>query len=224
MRLEVHLGLRSDATFGCGQGVAGLVDAEIEHDEWGLPFLRGRALKGLLAWECRLILFALGRQRSPASRSMEAAAAFLFGTPGSRPDDAGALRVGPARLPEALREAVQADVAAQRLSRTDVLDALTAVRFQTSVDADGAPEEGSLRVARVLLRGTVLVAPLDFEREPGGDDLALLAACVRSVRRGGTGRNRGRGRLTASLRSAGGADLTEEYLSRFRALVGGGAA
>lgn len=30
--LELHLKLLSDATFGRGDGVAGLVDAEVEHD------------------------------------------------------------------------------------------------------------------------------------------------------------------------------------------------
>lgn len=222
MRFEVRLTLKSDATFGCGQGVAGLVDAEVEHDEYGLPFVRGRTLKGLLVRECADILFALARQGAPAFRRLEGVAAFLYGRPGSGSGDAGALRVGAARLPRELREAVAADVEAGRLRPADVLDSLTALRVQTAVDEDtGAPEKGSLRVLRVLLRETPLAADLAFEREPGDDALALLAACVRSLRRGGTGRNRGRGRLEARLHAPDGRELTEERLCRFRALVRG---
>jgi hypothetical protein len=50
--------------------------------------------------------------------------------------------------------------------------------------------------------------------------MALLAACVRAVRRGGLGRNRGRGRLRVRLHRDGG-DATDEHFKTFTALVGG---
>jgi hypothetical protein len=53
--------LLSDTTFGRGDGVAGWVDQEVEHDADGLPFLHGRTLKGLLREEGVNILFALQR-------------------------------------------------------------------------------------------------------------------------------------------------------------------
>jgi hypothetical protein len=197
--MDLHLLLKSDATFGRGDGVAGLVDEEVEHDAaTGLPYLRGRTLRGLLVEECANILFALGDQAGV----FEATAKELFGEAGSALDDAGILHVGAAELPANLREAVKADVEAKRLTPAEVLESLTAIRRQTSVDDEtGAPEKGSLRSMRVLLRETALVAPLAFVRPPEDRDkaLALLAACVLSLRRAGTGRNRGRGRLEASL-------------------------
>jgi len=42
----LELELLSDTTPGRGEGVAGLVDAEVQHDELGLPVISGRALKG----------------------------------------------------------------------------------------------------------------------------------------------------------------------------------
>jgi len=54
--------LESDATFGRGDGVAGVVDSEVQHDPYGFPYLGGRALKGLLGDECANILFALEQQ------------------------------------------------------------------------------------------------------------------------------------------------------------------
>jgi len=53
---------KTDATFGRGDGVASLIDAEVQHDRYGLPFLGGRSLKGLLEEECASILFALKHQ------------------------------------------------------------------------------------------------------------------------------------------------------------------
>ena len=58
----VRLELLSAATFGRGDGVAGLVDREVEHDSNGFPFLRGRTLKGLLAESAEDLVFALEHQ------------------------------------------------------------------------------------------------------------------------------------------------------------------
>jgi len=86
------------------------------------------------------------------------------------------------------------------LSRERTLEALTTIRRQTAMDAStDAPEQGSLRAMRVLLRDTPLLATLDFDTPPDAQALALLAACALGVRRGGTLRNRGRGRMSLLL-------------------------
>src|SRR3990172_4158071 len=91
--------LISDATFGRGDGVAGLVDAEVQHDEYGLPYLSGKNLKGLLGAECAEILFALEHSRPGTMDGWKAAAQHLFGEPGSGVDETGLMRVGDACLP-----------------------------------------------------------------------------------------------------------------------------
>jgi hypothetical protein len=225
MKLQIYMKLKSDATFGRGDGVAGLVDEEVEYDvETGLPFLRGRTLKGLLAEECANILFALNRQNSPAYARFEQAAKFLFGQGGSTLEDDACMHVGPALLPKELRDAIEADVKSDppRLRPAEVLESLTAIRRQTAVDEKtGAPEEGSLRSMRVVLRDTPFIARLDFDKDPDDVAKALLVACVLSLRRAGTGRNRGRGRLTARLRDERGLDITDDYFQYFQRLVKG---
>jgi len=225
MTLQIHLRLRSDATFGRGDGVAGLVDEEVEHDAaTGLPFLRGRTLKGLLAEECANILFALSKQKHAAYAQFESAAKFLFGQPGSTLDDDAMMRVGSAMLPEELLKAVEADVKRGELTSADVLESLTAIRRQTAINEEtGAPEEGSLRSMRVVLRDTPFIAQLSFDKDPHNTAKALLAACVLSLRRAGTGRNRGRGRLEARLYDANGNDITDSCFEQFQQLVKGGA-
>jgi CRISPR/Cas system CSM-associated protein Csm3 (group 7 of RAMP superfamily) len=225
MKLQIYITLKSDATFGRGDGVVGLVDEEVEHDAaTGLPFLRGRTLKGLLAEECANILYALRQQNSPAYAQFERAARFLFGQPGSTSEDEAKMHVGPALLPKAMRDAVEADIRQRALRPTEVLESLTAIRRQTAVDEKtGAPEEGSLRSMRVVLRNTPFVAELHFDEDPDQTAKALLAACVLSLRRAGTGRNRGRGRLTARLYDQQGNDITGEWFEHFRRLVKGGA-
>jgi hypothetical protein len=222
--LQIYIKLKTDATFGRGDGVAGLVDEEVEHDRaTGLPFLRGRALKGLMVEECSNIMFALECRHSPALNRLQGPARFLFGQAGSTLDDDASMHVGPALLPKELRDAVEAEVK-RGLPPADILESLTAVRRQTAVDErTGAPDEGSLRSLRVVLRKTCFISQIDFEKDPSSDALALLAACVMSLRRAGTGRNRGRGRLSAKLFDEQGKnDITiTPHFALFRQIVEG---
>lgn len=215
--LKLCCELQSAATFGRGDGVAGFVDLEVEHDALGLPYVGGRAIKGLLAEECANILYSLGQMG--LAGAWRDAAYDLFGSPGSTADDAGKLRVGEARVPMALQEAVQVAVASDpRWTPDRVLGALTGVRRQTSMTRKGAPEKGSLRAMRVILPGLVLESEL-LVRGDDEQQLALLAACVAAWRRGGAARNRGRGRLVAWLEEDG-RDVTRDLFARFAQEVG----
>jgi len=208
---KLTLVLESDATFGRGDGVAGLVDAEVEHDRYGMPYLRGRTLKGLLAEECANILFALGDRAS----HWDEAAQRLFGRPGSAIEDKANMRVGNASLPSDLSVAIAAGVEAGKYTKTDVLESITAIRRQTAMDETGVPDPGSLRAMRVVLRQTVFEANLSFTEPPTRDDLALLVACVMALRRVGTGRNRGRGLVTARLLDSQDRNVIPTYFPHF---------
>lgn len=233
--LQLRFTLLSDATFGRGDGVAGLVDEEIEHDTaTGLPYLRGRTLKGLLVEECANILYALQhnpaydvpRQAYDVLRVLRQAARDLFGNPGSTLDDDGLLHIGHAQLPQMLRDAIAVDVRAGRLSANNVLESLTAIRRQTAVDKNGAPERESLRAMRVLLRDLPLQADLTSEASLDEHHLAMLVACALGLRRAGIGRNRGRGRLgkmqlhDLSI-TEGETEITQKAFDKFANLVKG---
>lgn len=197
MRYYLTLQLKSDTTFGRGEGLAGVVDIEIEHDAYGCPEVGGRTLKGLLVEEWTNLRYALSGGRPNAPTDWDPVAVALFGRP-ELDNGAARLHIGAATLPPDLRAAIAAEGAPS--ART--LGALTTIRRQTSVNAaTGAPETGSLRAARALVRGVELIAPLDLrlsaENRPQAE--ALLAACTLAVRRGGLSRNRGRGRLSLLL-------------------------
>lgn len=212
MQLRLHL--ISDAGFTAGEGVAGLLDSELQHDMHGLPYLRGRSLKGLLAEECANVLYALYIQGHPAERTFTESARRLFGEPGAGLNGQGGLNVGDAQLSDDLRCAIQ-DGDVCDMTPDQVLESLTAIRRQTAMSEQGAPLTGSLRSMRVLLRETVLTAGLSFMEPPDADQCALLAACVMSLRRAGSHRNRGLGRLRTRL-LAGDADITEAHWLHFK--------
>ncbi|WP_293334383.1 RAMP superfamily CRISPR-associated protein [Microcoleus sp. CAWBG58] len=209
-RLKIKL--LSDTTFGRGDGVAGLIDQEVEHDPFGFPYLRGRTLKGLLSEESDNLIAILTNHRS----SWERVACNLFGTLGSTIGTMGAVHVGDACLPEDLRQAVAFQIKDETLTKTEVLDSLTTIRRQTAIDTQsGTADEGSLRSFRVVLRDLYFTADLIFEKMPSDEMLSLIAVGSLALRRLGSGRNRGRGHVQSTLHDADGNDITHHYANHF---------
>ncbi len=196
----IRLKLKSAATFGSGDGLAGLVDVEIEHDRHGFPFMRGRTLKGLLNESAENMVYALGLQNHD-KKKWSAVKDMLFGKPGRGLTEQAHLHIGDACLPKRLQHILMHEFNKNNPSLTsdDILYSLTGIRHQTAVNPGGAPDHASLRTMRVLLKGTVLESDLTFQKEPSSDALGLLVAAVMDLRRAGTARNRGRGWLHAEL-------------------------
>lgn len=214
---HIQFELLSDTTFGRGDGLAGVVDAEVQHDDSGLPYFGGRALRGVLRDECCQLLYALQYALPWVNASEQ-----LFGVPGSDGASRGLLQIGDAQLSRGLREAVTLAVQREDLTRSEVLESLTTIRRQTAIDpVTGVAKRNSLRASRVVLRKLVFTAevlplrPLDEE----GGEIALLAACVQSLRRLGTGRTRGRGQVVCTLRDDTNNDLTPKYVEAFAKAV-----
>lgn len=212
----------SDSTFGRGGGFAGILDVEVQHDKYGLPFLNGRTVKGLLEEERANILFALSEQKDKSGvfEEFKTSSLHLFGISGNNECYKEILHIGSAQLPQDLRNLISYELETQSglksCSSEDILNSLTAIRWQTSIDEEsGASKKKSLRSMRVVLRQTPFEVELSFIDTPSDTDLALLSACIKAFRRAGTGRNRGRGELVAKLYNNGGKDVTNDYFSMF---------
>lgn len=216
---QLRIELLSDTTFGRGDGVAGLIDQEVEHDANGFPYLRGRTLKGLLSEECDNLVAVLPEDRRQYWQSI---AAQLFGVPGSTLDKIALMHVGDACLPEDLRSAIAQEITNKNLTPVNVLDSLTTVRRQTAIATDtGVADPNSLRSGRVVLRNLVFTAYLFFDEVPGNDmndALALLVAGAAALRRVGSGRNRGRGHVKCTVWQ-GEKPIDHQLLQRFGGAV-----
>lgn len=185
--------LLSDTTFGRGESTPGVVDVEIEHDDYGLPMLGGKSVRGLLrdSWLSMQDHFP----------ELLEAGRLVLGPHGDL-DETGILRIGDAMLEPSARAFFVAAVEREHhpLPPTTVLDALTDIRTQTSEErATGAPARTTLRSTRVAVRGLKLDAPLSWLADPHPRDCQCLALAALGTRHGGLGRNRGRGHLRLTL-------------------------
>jgi hypothetical protein len=189
----IQIELLSDTTFSRGEGTAGLVDVEVEHDAWGLPFLGGKAVRGLLrdSW--------LSMQEG--FPELAPSAVRLFGPEGDC-DESSMLHIGDAVVDEETRRWIQAAQtrANHPVSPAAVLEALTDMRRQTSeMRQTGAPAETTLRAVRVIVRGLILCAPLHWLADPTPQDVRCLCLALLATRHAGLSRNRGRGHVRMSL-------------------------
>jgi CRISPR/Cas system CSM-associated protein Csm3 (group 7 of RAMP superfamily) len=210
---KMQIRLLSDTTFGSGDGVAGIIDREVEKDSDGMPYLRGRTLKGLLCEEADNLIATISE--NSIQRQWLAIADLLFGQPGSTLETQSLMYVGDACLPKALREAIAASVAAKKITQDEVLNALTTVRRQTAIDENlGVAADGSLRAFRVILREEEFTANLWFHEKPQPAMLTLLTVSVLALRRAGSSRNRGLGHVQCRLFQDR-QDITESYIKMF---------
>lgn len=212
---SIKIKLLSDTSFSRGDGVAGLIDSEVEHDRYGFPYLRGRTLKGLLSEECDNLILLL--PQSQRQQWIEVRYR-LFGKAGSTQETIAKIHIGDACLPLPLRKAVEQQQQEDGLpTPEDVLNSLTGIRQQTAIDPEsGTPDPHSLRNARVVIRDRhdaqpSYKAPLFFDIDPVDEMLALLGAGALALRRIGSDRNRGRGHVQCSLHKEE-EDISTQYL------------
>jgi hypothetical protein len=187
--------LLSDTTISRGEGTAGIVDIEIEHDCFGMPFLGGKTLRGLLrdTW--------LSMQEHFTEPEFVQAAGLVFGPP-SDVSDTAILAFGDAVLEETTRKWIMAAQTRDHdpIPSAKVLNALTAIRSQTSEDRKtGAPAQATLRSSRVILQGLRLFAPLHWLTSPNSRTIQCLSLSVLGTRHVGLCRNRGRGFVRMTL-------------------------
>jgi len=211
MTYSLKIELLSDACFSGGVGFAGEVDIDIEQDQFlGLPWIRGRTLKGLIVEECARILDSFKKIGVPGEWGQSACN--LFGRPGE--SEHQSLKIGNAMLPELFRHAVLKDIHESRISARDMLHSLTDIRYQTKINRETkAHEPHSLRATRLAIKGLSLYSRLDGVMRLNSDDKALFAASVLALRRGGLHRNRGWGRVRCRILNSRYQDLTAQWMS-----------
>jgi hypothetical protein len=191
----LQIELLSDATFSRGEGTAGIVDTEVEHEDRGMPFIGGKTVRGLLRDSWLSMCQHFPSLAEAADRVLGRSQAI---------DESCRLRIGDAVLPATIQAAVRR--AAEREDRPltpgVILDGFTSIRHQTAEDREtGAPEITTLRSSRVVLRGFVFESRLSWldDYHPTAADVRLLALCALATCHGGLLRNRGRGHIQMTL-------------------------
>lgn len=181
----LRITLLSDTCTSNGGIQNAAVDTEVVCDDYGLPYIPGRRIKGCLR-ECALEINDWGGA-IPIGR--------LFGEKGNRRGLFTIRNACIAKREQMVSELLRAE-GSMLANPRNVLESYTLLRSQTAIcSTTGVARHNSLRTMRVVRAGTVLEAPISFPEEYRGS----LEACCRIFRHIGISRTRGFGEIRAEI-------------------------
>ncbi|MGO8670458.1 MAG: hypothetical protein ACLQVD_03710 [Capsulimonadaceae bacterium] len=197
MNGELTITLKSETCFSMAATLDASVDTDVALDELGLPTAPGKTLHGLLRDTWLSARAQIDRPGDDGSWTGEK----LLGREGSLAD-IGKLRIGDARMPEETRAWI--DWARSRreppLRAGALREAFLTTTVQTAQDREtDAPKTETLRVSRVVPRGTRLIAPIQATGDLTVGERDLLDLLVRLTRHAGLGRNHGLGHISMAV-------------------------
>jgi len=227
----LRLELLSEATFGSDKMSHEDVDNEVVSDEYGIPYIPSRTIKGLLVEEARFYLELVNNSGIDQEVDWEAIHHGVYGRQGSLKSS---IRVGNGVVEDQMKKQIEYSVKTKKGSVTnhmvvknkdiswqDILEGFTAIRFQTAIESStGIAKDHSLRSTRVILPGWVFYSPVSWLKEPSEWEEILVAMSALSVRRAGVQRNRGRGKIQIRCLDHAKQDITASLISRWEELVG----
>ena len=215
MSYQLEITLSSPLTSSAGNDWANLVDCDVVYNDWGLPEIPGKRLKGLLRDGVRDLLDALELSGVIETGHGKNILEKLFGRPGALFGEFSAVNVGNAYLrsftpDEDTYKDLTILVKQGVLLAQEVLQGFTSIRAQTSIDPKtGSALENTLRYTRCLKEGLTFLANIEIN---DSSYINLIAAGTAAVKHMGLSRTRGFGEVKWRLLDEQGNDLTNNVL------------
>lgn len=198
--------LLSDAIPGSGEGLAGIIDGDITYDEFGIPFIPAKRIKGILKESARDL------KDAGLLKSLNFIDDF-FGETGKK--NGTEFKISDGHLPdyEEIRNFLKTCTISNTykelrpiFNREAVLNYYSYTRSQTTINDKGVAEPNSLRTFRILKKGLKfsfdLVFPDGFE-----EDFKNMLAVTRLF---GTSRTRGAGEIRLELKDGTESQIEEK--------------
>jgi len=199
----IRIELLSDLCTASGDGFAGVVDTDVYFDNFGLPYIPSKRLKGCLR-ECGLEIISVDESYSNIFND-------IFGKIGQ--STPGTLNIGNGML------ANYYDIVKNigNAHPSELAEIYTSTRSRTSIGKDSKAVDGSLRTFRTLNKGQTYEFPVSFILDecsklaelPRNNHEEFLNMCVKSLRSMGLNRSRGLGEITCTLEDSLQASGTE---------------
>ncbi|WP_025949143.1 RAMP superfamily CRISPR-associated protein [Geobacillus thermocatenulatus] len=192
--MKIKMQLLSDLCPSSGEGLAGIYDADVHFDSYGIPFIPSKRIKGCFK-EAALELMELDESIPKAAFEK------LFGLPGVTES---MMKIGNGYV----EHYEQMICELQRIIESPykkyvhpllIQSYFTTARTQTSIDSTShTVKDHSLRIIRLIKSGLIFYFDVHFD-EWDRDCIELLETCCKLVRRIGLNRTRGWGEVVCRL-------------------------
>ncbi len=196
----LRIKLLTDTVFGSGHSVSGFIDADVLHDKYGFPYINGKTLKGKLG-EMATTFVNMVKSMSGCSElgeTLEEKKEKLFGIKHLYNHDK--LKFSDCEIAEEVRKYFKLHMQGSGIEPQEVLDALTHVETQTSINYDtGIAKGNSLHNFRIVNRGVAIYSNIYVTSELDEDERILLASACSLLRHIGAHETKGKGQIDVSL-------------------------
>lgn len=198
--MKLVMKLNSDAVPGSGKGLSGIIDTDIDTDEYGIPYIPAKRIKGILR-ESAVELKDVGMLTHSVDH--------IFGQQGS--EKGTDFKISDGYIPDVeiysdfLDYAANNQKVAPMFNREVVLDDFTYLRSQTTIE-NGTAKENSLRTFRLLEKGLTFHFDLQLPKKFHGD----FENICKVTRRFGISRTRGLGEISLSFDNTSQKEKTNE--------------
>ena len=184
--MELEITLKSDLCAGAGKHYSSIIDLDTSLDEYGLPYIPAKRLKGCLK-EVASLIFNQDRIDE------------IFGVAGS--DKSAPFSISDAKLED--YDVYVNDIIKNKIDDSDVNDLFCSVRSETSIDEETkTAKDKTLRFVRVVNQHSpidksnlVFVSDVSADKE-FEEDLMKIAKALRNI---GYHRNRGLGAVKCRM-------------------------
>lgn len=195
MIYTMEVELLTEAVFGSGNMVPGLVDLEVLHDEEGFPYMKGKTVKGKIKEEFAHALWCLTEGRKNIEDPLVKE---FFGSPDM--EGRAVLVFSDLCMDSRVKSLFSEKIREGEIEPWEILNAVTGIRNFTAVNYEtGTAEKGSLRRVRVIRKGLRFYSRISTARDLNPQEELLLSAAVLSLKYLGTMETRGKGAVRCRL-------------------------
>lgn len=190
-KYTIEIQLLSETILGNGESSNQTIDIDVLKDDYGIPYMKGKNLKGRLRMEAEAIVDRLGVEKGIIQS--------LFGKKFS--DDMlndSKLKFSDCTISPDIENNLIYAINNYEIEVCDVIEAFTDLRSFTSME-NGVAKDTSLRKARVIRKGLKLYCDVYVDMKLNTKELGILSASVASLRNIGIMTSRGKGKVKCCL-------------------------
>lgn len=194
-RYIIEMKTLSDTMFGSGESIPGVIDNDIKYDDYGLPYMNAKTLKGHLREQMEFV-------QAFNSDYKDVDIDHLLGESQYKDGNNGILKFSHVALSEAVIQILRQAVKDKRVTKEEILDALTVTYSSTKINEEGVAEDHSLRRERMIRKGITFISPLYVDGTLTKEEKGLLETAVATLQHIGTHKSKGKGLVECYLKGS----------------------
>ena len=190
---NVKIKLLSETMPGSGMAVPGVIDNDVRHDGYGLPYMNAKTFKGYVRENMEYL-----KKIAPSDYSNVDINKLLGSDDKDSEKKLGILKFSKVELSAGVRGRIKNAIDRKELTANEVINSLSVIYTRTRITEDGIVEPHNLRTEREIRRGIVFETKIYVEAL-SNDELKILCDSVKMIKHIGMHKSKGKGVVSCTI-------------------------